>query len=86
MEDFAAVGDREHAQTPEGARGPRLGLLRGVACLEKGARRGGTGTEVGAISQAEESHHSKADQRRLVKTRNPGGEVARDLWGQRGGQ
>lgn len=73
MEDFA-VGDREHAQTPEGARGRGQGLLRG-----------GAETEVGAICQAEEDHNSKADLRRLDRTRNPGGEVARDHWGQRGG-
>lgn len=38
MEDFAV--DREHAQTPEGARGRWQGLLRGGACLEKGRGEG----------------------------------------------
>lgn len=64
MEDFA-VGGREHAQTPEGARGRGLGLPRGVACLEKGPGAGWGGDPRGqqSLEQKRVPKDSGADRR-----------------------
>lgn len=82
MEDFA-VGGREHAQTPEGARGRWLGILRGVACLERGPARSGAGSrDVNSLSSRRES--LKIAERigglKRDRIRNPGGKVPRDTW------
>lgn len=85
MEDFA-VGGREHAQSPEGARGRWLGILRGVACLERGpARRGAGSRDVGSLSSRRESREraGRIGGLKRDRIRNPVGKVARDT-GDRG--
>lgn len=85
MEDFA-VGGREHAQTPEGAPGRWLGILRGVACLERGPARGGAGSRaVSSLSSRRESQEiaERIGGLKRDRIRNPGGKVARDT-GDRG--
>lgn len=80
MEDFA-VGGREHAQTPEGARGRWLGILRGVACLERGPSRGGAGSrDVSSLSSRRESQEiaERIGGLKRDRIRNPGGKEARD--------